>query len=124
MGEEDKYLYDGQAEITQEIDSRLDNATSLDSKVDTLIALLHQQTKDVARADLTVFCTLGYAKQLGVRERVLTTVKEETVQACVVRAQSKHLKLTNNAASFLKQRWGDCHQRVFRERRSRAGAIM
>ena len=106
LGEEDKYLYDGQAEITQEIDSRLDNATSLDSKVDTLIALLHQQTKDVARADLTVLCTLVYATQLGVRERVLTTVREETVQACVIRAQSKRLKLTNNAASFLKQRWG------------------
>ena len=106
LGEEDKYLYDGQAEITQEIDSRLDNATSLDSKVDTLIALLHQQTKDVARADLTVLCTLVYATQLGVRERVLTNVREETVQACVIRAQSKRLKLTNNAASFLKQRWG------------------
>ena len=107
LGEEDNYLYDGQAEITQEIDSRLDNTTSLDSKVDTLIALLHQQTKDVARADLFVLCTLVYATQLGVRERVLTTVREETLQACVVRAQSKRLKLTNNAASFLKQRWGD-----------------
>ena len=113
LGEEDKYLYNGQAEITQEIDSRLNNATSLDSKVDTLNALLHQQIKDVDRADLTVLCTLVYATQLGVRERVLTTVREETVQACVVRAQSKRMKLTTNAASFLEQRWGDwndiCH---------------
>ena len=109
LGEEDKYLYDGQAEITQEIDSRLDNATSLDSKVDTLIALLHQQIKNVARSDLFVLCTLVYATQLGVREQVLATIREETLQACVVRAQSKRLKLTNNAASFLKQRWGDWH---------------
>ena len=109
LGEEDKYLYVGQAEVTQEIDSRLRNATSLESKVNILIELLHQQTKDVARADLFVLCTLVCATQLGVREQVLATVGEETVKASVIRAQAKRMKLVNNAATFLEQRWGDWH---------------
>ena len=109
LSEEDKYLYLGQAEVTQEIDSRLSNATSLESKVNVLIELIHRKTKDVARADLFVLCTLVCATQLGVREQVLATVGEETVKASVVRAQAKRMKLVNNAAMFLEQRWGDWH---------------
>ena len=107
LADEDQYVYEGQAEINSEISSRLSNVTSSESKVETLATLLDEQIKNVARADLFVLCTLTIATQHGVREGVLATVSEAAVKDCVVRAQSKRLKLSSNAAAFLGKHWGN-----------------
>ena len=105
LADEDEFIYDGQAEINQQIAQRLQNEQASRSKGEVLATLLEEQMQSLARSELFVLCTMSIATKLHLEIQVLRNVKECDVRSCVAKAQSRRVVLSGYAERFLDKHW-------------------